>query len=118
VLSNDPIIVQFGIFLHLRDAPLHYLDPDYWCSLDLRSFSCPVPVVPLGDTQIVQQEMVQRCVLTQTVVPLDSFESNEVFTWNFVDALMYCYIFGLYGPSVGAVWWSACQLLNTTTVVQ
>jgi hypothetical protein len=29
VLSNDPIIVQFGIFLHLRDAPLHYLDPDY-----------------------------------------------------------------------------------------
>ena len=25
----------------------------------------------------------------------------DVFTWNFVDALMYCFIFGLYGPSVG-----------------
>ncbi|CAK9019486.1 Pyruvate dehydrogenase [NADP(+)] [Durusdinium trenchii] len=25
----------------------------------------------------------------------------DVFTWNFVDAMMYCFLFGLYGPSVG-----------------
>ncbi|CAE7676325.1 PNO [Symbiodinium pilosum] len=25
----------------------------------------------------------------------------DVFTWNFVDALLYCFLFGCYGPSVG-----------------
>ena len=27
----------------------------------------------------------------------------EVFTWNFVDALLYIFLFGCYGPAVGGV---------------
>ncbi|CAL1131100.1 unnamed protein product [Cladocopium goreaui] len=84
-----------------------YKDADYRLTRAAKVFSvvCALcetlgPLLVLSnDPILVQCGIVVICCMHLYII---STLVVDVFTWNFVDALMYCFIFGLYGPSVGA----------------
>mmetsp|Transcript_45247 Transcript_45247/g.98474 ORF Transcript_45247/g.98474 Transcript_45247/m.98474 type:complete len:405 (+) Transcript_45247:2-1216(+) len=83
-----------------------YKDADYRLTRAAKVFSvvCALcetlgPLLVLSnDPILVQCGIVVICCMHLYII---STLVVDVFTWNFVDALMYCFIFGLYGPSVG-----------------
>ena len=78
VLSNSDSVVTFGII--------------FICCMHLYIIS--TLIVDAGASSKTSCKLVRACAAMGDI---------EVFTWNFVDALLYIFLFGCYGPAVGGV---------------
>ena len=77
VLSNNDSVVTFGII--------------FICCMHL---------------YIISTLIVDAGASSQTLCRLvrsKKGHKSQVFTWNFVDALLYIFLFGCYGPAVGGL---------------
>ncbi|CAJ1346250.1 unnamed protein product [Effrenium voratum] len=93
-------------------------EPDYHLTRAASIFSavCAVgetlgPMLVLfNDPEVVCFGIVFICCMHVYII---STLVVDVFTWNFVDALMYCFLFAFYGPSVGGPMGFQWQDLST-----